>query len=89
MYHEEKIINGILHWRNTPNGEWIAYTAEQLSARCTELQAKSDKFKSALSDTVQQLVQWADESRSGGWSTHQVEPMRNKAKELSLIVCSR
>lgn len=23
MYHEQKIINGILHWRGTPNGEWI------------------------------------------------------------------
>jgi hypothetical protein len=23
MYHEERIINGKLHWRGTPTGEWI------------------------------------------------------------------
>ena len=29
-----------------------------------------------------QLDRWADESLSGGWSTHQVEPMRNRAAML-------
>ena len=28
------------------------------------------------------LDQWADESRKGGWSTHQVDPMRAKADQL-------
>lgn len=23
MYYEEKIIDGILYWRGTPDGEWI------------------------------------------------------------------
>jgi len=40
MYHEEKIIDGILCWRSTPQGDWIAYTAEQLTEKLT--QAKRD-----------------------------------------------
>ena len=28
------------------------------------------------------LDQWAEESRRGGWSTHQVDPMRAKADQL-------
>jgi hypothetical protein len=23
MYHEQRIINGVLHWRGVLNGEWI------------------------------------------------------------------
>ena len=33
MYHEEKIINGILCWRGTPQGEWIAHTPEELTEK--------------------------------------------------------
>jgi len=36
MYYEEKIINGKLCWRNDPDGEWIEFTAEQLTAKLTE-----------------------------------------------------
>lgn len=35
-----------------------------------------------LFEVAQQLEQWARESRAGGWSTHQVEPMRQKADEI-------
>ena len=31
MYYEEAIINGVLHWRGTPDGELVAKTAEQLT----------------------------------------------------------
>lgn len=34
---------------------------------------------SAMAD---QLDQWAQESRTGGWSTHQVDPMTRKANDL-------
>jgi len=40
MYHEEKVINGKLCWRGIPNGEWIEYTLEQLTAKLTEVNAK-------------------------------------------------
>ena len=32
------------------------------------------------------LDAWARESREGGWSTHQVDPMRNRADELRRLV---
>lgn len=34
-----------------------------------------------LNDLANTLDRWADESRSGGWSTHQVEANRKKADE--------
>jgi hypothetical protein len=33
MYFEEKVVDGVLHWRNTPDGTWHAYTAMELTGR--------------------------------------------------------
>ena len=38
---EEKVINGVLHWRGTPNGEWIPCTLENLSNKY--LQSEYDR----------------------------------------------
>lgn len=35
-----------------------------------------------ISAMADQLDEWARESRSGGWSTHQVDPMIRKADDL-------
>jgi len=35
-----------------------------------------------LRSLAKQLNKWADESKSGGWSTHQVKPMQEKAAEI-------
>jgi hypothetical protein len=40
MYHDEKLIDGILHWRGTRNGQWTAYTAEQLSERVLKVESE-------------------------------------------------
>jgi len=40
MYYEEKIVNEILCHRGTPDGEWIQFTLEQLTAKCVELEGK-------------------------------------------------
>jgi hypothetical protein len=32
MYHDEKIIDGILHHRRTPDGPWVPYTLRGLTA---------------------------------------------------------
>jgi len=37
MYHEEKVIDGVLHWKSDPRGEWTAYTAFQLTQRIISL----------------------------------------------------
>lgn len=31
MYHQEKIIDGVLHRKGTPNSPWKPYTLEQLT----------------------------------------------------------
>lgn len=31
MYYEEKTFSGILHYRTTPDGEWVAYTQKELT----------------------------------------------------------
>lgn len=36
MYSDEKIIDGVLCWRGTPNGEWIQKTAKQLTEMLIE-----------------------------------------------------
>jgi len=38
MYHEKKMINGSLMWRNTPRGEWRLCTTAQLNAYIGELE---------------------------------------------------
>lgn len=42
-----------------------------------------------LRSLAKQLNQWAEQSRNGGWSTHQVEPMRNKAAEIHRFLDKR
>lgn len=31
MFYEEKVIDGVLHYRTSPDGDWRAKTAEQLT----------------------------------------------------------
>ncbi|MEW8048925.1 MAG: hypothetical protein AB2792_19900 [Candidatus Thiodiazotropha sp.] len=33
-------------------------------------------------EIAEQLNRWADESRTGGWSTHQVKPQRELAEKI-------
>jgi hypothetical protein len=40
MYYKEEIINGILHYKLTPNGEWLEVSKETLSKRIKEAEAK-------------------------------------------------
>lgn len=37
MYYEEKLIDGVLHWRGTPDGEWQPMSKERLTALVLEL----------------------------------------------------
>lgn len=53
-----------------------------------KVRAERDTYRQALIDTATQLDRWAVESRDGGWSTRQVEPMRKKADELRRIALS-
>ena len=39
MFYQEKIINGVLCWRGTPDGAFTPFTIEQLSGRVKDLEA--------------------------------------------------
>ena len=54
-------------------------------AREMEDEMTRDELIAVIEAEADQLDQWADESRSGGWSTHQVTPMRQRADELRRI----
>lgn len=47
MYHEEKIIDGKLHWRSTPDGEWVCYTQEQITHKLMSVK-KNKCYEEAL-----------------------------------------
>lgn len=51
MYKEERVVNGVLCWRGTPNGEWTQYTAEEITARYLEIKGKLRDAK----DRIEQL----------------------------------
>ena len=40
MYFEEKIINGVLCWRDTPTGEWRPYSVAEISAKYKHVQSR-------------------------------------------------
>jgi len=40
MYYEEKMINGILHYRTSPNDEFEEYSKEALSRRIEDNKIK-------------------------------------------------
>lgn len=42
MYHEERIIKGVLCWRSTPSGLWTQYTAAELTAKLQALLAREE-----------------------------------------------
>jgi hypothetical protein len=41
MYYEEKLINGILHWRGDPDDEFKPYTLGELSGRYKMLEKEN------------------------------------------------
>lgn len=44
-----------------------------------------DELIRVIEQEADQLDRWANESSTGGWSTHQVNPMRERANELRRI----
>lgn len=55
MYYEEKIINGVMHWRGSPDDEFTPYTIEELSRRYSELKATEQFLRAAINGAVEHL----------------------------------
>jgi len=60
MYYEEKMIDGILYWRDKPDGTFKLYTLKELSAEVVGLREK----KEILRNKVKKLKKELDVSRS-------------------------
>lgn len=43
MYHEEEIIDGVLCYRGTPDGEWVPYTLEAMTIALTAERTQNEK----------------------------------------------
>ncbi len=56
MYYEEKIIGGVLSFRNTPDGEWVPLSAKELTERLQKCKEKhvpeNQSAKDMLVDTM-------------------------------------
>jgi hypothetical protein len=48
MFHEEKIINGRLCWRSTPEGKWQEYSVEQVTAKLEEVKQELQELSEYL-----------------------------------------
>jgi hypothetical protein len=48
--------------------------------------SRIEELEAILREEIATLRRWADESQRG-WSTHQVQPMRERANHLALALC--
>lgn len=48
MYYEEAIVNGVLCFKTTPDGEWRMVSANALSYRVFTAESKLEKAKAVL-----------------------------------------
>lgn len=49
MYYEEKIINGVVHWRTDPNDDFQPYSLAELSSRYMSAVAELNRWMAAPS----------------------------------------
>lgn len=56
MYHEEQVINGVLCWRGTPDGEWTQYTIEALTIALTAERTRAKELETGLYKHMQQVA---------------------------------
>ena len=61
MYHEEIIIDGVLNWRGTPDGEFQPYTAKQLSSLVQTHKQKHGWALDRLRRINEVIGDWFDE----------------------------
>ncbi len=52
MYFEEKMIDGIMHYRTDPDREFTPYDIKELSRRYMDARDKSEQLNQRLRETV-------------------------------------
>jgi len=53
MYYDEQVINGVLCHRGTPDGQWIAFTSKELTAKIVELKAEVSSLECQIEDEIE------------------------------------
>ncbi len=56
MYYEELMINGVMCYRSTPNGEWRVFTVDKLHTRIAELTHECNKLKLNTSNATNKIT---------------------------------
>lgn len=56
MYYQEKMINGVLHYRNTPHGEWVKLSPEVLSKRVLRAEKEATMAKNLIGELYDQFT---------------------------------
>ena len=49
MYYEEKVIDGIMHFRTSPEGAWIKMSLEMLTTSYLQTKEQVKEFQAELS----------------------------------------
>ena len=57
MYYEEKLIDGYMCYRTTPNGTWHPFALRELSLKYVQIKAELSKLIGVLAETEQRLNQ--------------------------------
>ena len=59
MYNEEKIINGVLMFRSTPDGEWRQCSIEKMGERIIQLQKDVEGLHEQLGKSLREAEERA------------------------------
>lgn len=57
MYHDEKVISGILHFRGTPDGEWTPYSHAKLTEMLMAERRVSGKVSREFADCARKYIE--------------------------------
>lgn len=74
MFYEEKLIGGIICWRNTPDGEWQESSKTALTNKIVALNdshAELKEFAVMVNDVIQQWRESGREPAYGQWQNLQ------------------
>ena len=52
MYYQEQVIDGVLHYKTTPDSSWIPFSATSMTSKyvCSQM------LVNELTETVEQLI---------------------------------
>jgi len=93
MYYEEKMIDGVLHWRGTPDGEWTPVSSQELSKRLALAHADREAMRKVLQnaptgkkgethgDVIARYYAWYEGQRANTLAKHPASALREEQGE--------